>query len=281
MFIVLFALLLYHNSITFASAKIFTNVGDYMIFYFSATGNCKYTADKIAKKTNDRIISISDYIGKSAEFSVSENENIGFVSPTYNWNLPSVVSDFLNNIVIENYSGNYVYFISTYGTITGVSSNLAKEILNNKGININAVYSVKMPDTWTPVFNLSDSKNVQKILDNSDNEIEKIIEKISLKTNGDFCKDKVPSIVEKTAAHTIFLNNNKTDKFTVSDACIGCSLCAKKCPVNAIEIVNGKPKWVKSECLTCLSCLHHCPKFAIQYGKNTAKHGQYDRKLYK
>ena len=25
----------------------------------------------------------------------------------------------------------------------------------------------------------------------------------------------------------------------------------------------------------CLSCLHHCPKFAIQYGSRTQKHGQY------
>ena len=25
----------------------------------------------------------------------------------------------------------------------------------------------------------------------------------------------------------------------------------------------------------CLGCLHRCPKFAIQYGRNTKKHGQY------
>ena len=25
----------------------------------------------------------------------------------------------------------------------------------------------------------------------------------------------------------------------------------------------------------CLGCLHRCPEFAIQYGKNTKKHGQY------
>ncbi len=25
----------------------------------------------------------------------------------------------------------------------------------------------------------------------------------------------------------------------------------------------------------CLGCLHRCPKFAIQHGKDTARHGQY------
>ena len=37
----------------------------------------------------------------------------------------------------------------------------------------------------------------------------------------------------------------------------------------------SKPVWVKDKCVMCLGCLHRCPKFAIQYGRNTKKHGQY------
>ena len=36
-----------------------------------------------------------------------------------------------------------------------------------------------------------------------------------------------------------------------------------------------KPVWVKEKCALCLGCLHRCPKFAIQYGKRTQRHGQY------
>ena len=62
----------------------------------------------------------------------------------------------------------------------------------------------------------------------------------------------------------------------VEDDCIGCGLCARKCPVQAIEIRDGKPVWVKEQCALCLRCLHLCPKFAIQYGNGrTRKHGQY------
>lgn len=49
----------------------------------------------------------------------------------------------------------------------------------------------------------------------------------------------------------------------------------RKCPVNAIEIRDNKPVWMKDKCTMCLGCLHCCPKFAIQYGKNTKKHGRY------
>ena len=66
-----------------------------------------------------------------------------------------------------------------------------------------------------------------------------------------------------------------TAHFCVEDGCVGCGLCAKKCLVQAIEMRNKKPVWVKDKCVMCLGCLHRCPKFAIQYGKNTKKHGQY------
>ena len=67
-----------------------------------------------------------------------------------------------------------------------------------------------------------------------------------------------------------------TANLSVTSACIGCGLCAKKCPAHAIEMKNGKPVWVKDQCVMCLGCLHRCPKFAIQYGSGkTKKHGQY------
>ncbi|MBF1002635.1 MAG: 4Fe-4S binding protein, partial [Lachnospiraceae bacterium] len=74
----------------------------------------------------------------------------------------------------------------------------------------------------------------------------------------------------------------KTKNLSVSDACIGCTLCAKKCPVQAIAMQNKKPAWVKEDCTMCLGCLHRCPKHAIYYGsgKATNAHGQYTYQKY-
>lgn len=75
--------------------------------------------------------------------------------------------------------------------------------------------------------------------------------------------------------HKVKPDMSRTSHFTVEDTCVGCGLCARNCPVSAIEIREKKPVWVKDECVMCLRCLHHCPKFAIQYGKRTKQHGQY------
>lgn len=69
----------------------------------------------------------------------------------------------------------------------------------------------------------------------------------------------------------------KTKKLSVSETCNGCGSCAKKCPVQAIEMRGKMPVWVKQECTMCLGCLHRCPNYSIYYGngKATNAHGQY------
>ena len=81
-----------------------------MILYFSATGNSKYVAERIAKATNDECIFILDIMKDEKCFlSIKENENVGIVSPTYAWGCPSVIIDFLNKVsfsdILKNIHG--------------------------------------------------------------------------------------------------------------------------------------------------------------------------------
>ena len=245
-----------------------------MILYFSATGNSEYVAQRIAAETGDIAVSITDYYKKQI-FSFDEKyKTLGIVSPTYSWGLPVIVTEFLQRLDLSH-KPDYLFFIATYGTTPGQTGRFADNILAPKGLSLSAKFSVKMPDTWTPIFDLSNKEKVRRINDNAELEIDYIIKQIKNFTVGDFMKIKLPYPLAKIGYNIEYDSMRKTKHFSVDDTCIGCGLCAKKCPVQAIEMQNKRPVWSKEKCVMCLGCLHRCPKFAIQYGKNTKRHGQY------
>ncbi len=239
-----------------------------MILYFSATGNSKYVAERIAKAIGTKAISIQEVTDETL------TDVHGVVSPTYAWGIPSIVNEFLQSHQLKNHEGK-CFYIATYGTTPGASWYLAQEALQSgSDISFDAFFGVQMPDTWTPIFDLSDKEKVARINAKADAQIEEIIHLIQRGVTGNHMKSRLPAVTG--AVYPLCYDwMRHTKHLVVTDDCVGCGLCEKKCPVQAIEMKNGKPVWIKEQCAMCLGCLHRCPKFAIQYGKKTAKHGQY------
>lgn len=246
-----------------------------MIFYFSATGNSKHVAKRIADALNDKVASIEE---KIADINLSNGECFGIVTPTNWFELPILVRQFIIDVNINQSSNNYFFIVATYGSSCGFVGEDAKRELKNKNINLDAMYSVLMPDNWTPIFDLSNKEAVDKINSNAEGIIDNIINMIKEKRKGNFQDKKAPYIM-KPICDFLLEMERRTKNFYVENTCIGCKLCEKNCPVKAIEVIDGKPRWIKEKCALCFRCLHNCPKFAIQYGNGKTKiHGQYKHK---
>ena len=59
-------------------------------------------------------------------------------------------------------------------------------------------------------------------------------------------------------------------KYSSSPECIGCGLCAKKCPQRNIAMKAGRPEFGK-HCMFCMRCINICPKNAILYNKKKCR----------
>lgn len=168
-----------------------------MILYFSATGNCKYVASRIANATGEEIVSIVDCI-REDRHSFRES-SIGIISPTYDWGLPSIVKDFLEQAAFQV---EYLYFIATYGTTTGAAGVMANKAI--RGRMLDAYFSVRMPDTWTPRFDLSTPEKVAAYTKTTEVEIDEIIEKIDQRYRNRKMVPRLPAFLGECLAQTIY-----------------------------------------------------------------------------
>lgn len=211
----------------------------------------------------------------STHLSLSDNEMLGFVTPVNWWELPVLTREFMQKLTVESAHAPYSYIVTTYGTTPGCTFADAKKTLKAEGIELKTGFSVKMPDNWTPIFDLSDPEKVKQQNEEAEGYIDAVLDGIRKRSTGNQMQHKKPLAVKLFTDP--FLNaERRTKNFYVEDTCIRCGLCAKRCPVQAIVIKDKKPVWVKDQCALCLRCLHHCPKFAIQYGNGKTKlHGQY------
>lgn len=250
-----------------------------MLFYFSATGNTKYVVSQIALP-DETVVFIPDAV-KNGDYKYAITDGrLGIITPTYDWTLPSIVSEFLEKVTITPSDTSdqikpYIFYVGTFGTTTGAASVNANEIMKKKGFPFDAMFDVRMPDTWTPMFDLSDKEKVLEQNRKADEEIRVLKVQLEKRLSGKHMDLTMPGLIGKGGKLIYDNYTRKTDHFTVLDSCIGCGLCVRKCPVQAIEIKDKRPVWVKDKCVMCLGCLHRCPKFAIQYGGNTRKHSQY------
>lgn len=234
-----------------------------MICYFSGTGNSKYVAQRFAEAFNEPLCDMA-----RTDIRSTDSQTLGFVMPVYYWGIPNIVLDFLKSFRIE---GNpYIYLVFTCGGSTGAAGKMFEKALGRK---CGMQGSVLMPDTWTPMFDVSDKAKMTDILDAAEPVIDELICKVKARAHGDFNRHK--GFTPLTPLVYPSYKRQTTRKFTVSGDCIGCGLCEKQCPSGIIRLENGRPVWTADKCAFCLGCLHRCPEFAIQFGGKTKKHGQF------
>ena len=241
-----------------------------MIFYFTATGNSKFIAERIAAQTGDQLIDIAECVGAGKySYKLADGEAIGFAVPVYYYGIPMIVGDFLQKL---NVSGKtYSYAVLNCG---GTTANAGGQI--RRLFPLDAEFGIVTVDNYVPMYKTASDAEKQARLDKAELAIDEIIRHVKNRTPGVFndCKGPLPRLVTG-AVYPLYKYGRKTGKFAVNESCTSCGLCEKICPRQAIKLKNGSPVWTTPQCETCLGCLHRCPAAAINYGKKSAGNGRY------
>ena len=244
-----------------------------MIFYFSGTGNSNYVAKRIADALGDALVNLNDRIKASDTSPVEIGERLIIVTPTYAWRIPRVVRDWL--LKTELRGARQAWFVMTCGGEIGNADQYNRELCAEKAISCMGTAQIVMPENYIAMFSAPQADKARQIVAKAEPDIDRAI--AAIQSNQPFAPtrnnlyDRFMSGPVNPIFYKFFV---KADAFAVSDACIGCGQCAKRCPINNVTLKDGKPVWGRN-CTHCMACICYCPKEAIEYGKKSVGQPRY------
>ena len=244
-----------------------------MILYFSGTGNSNYVAKRIADALGDEILNLNDRIKSGDTSSVETGERVIIVTPTYAWRIPRIVRDWLRKTELRG--AKQAWFVMTCGSEIGNADKYNRELCAEKAISCMGTVQIVMPENYIAMFSAPQADEAREIVAKTEPNIDCVI--ASIQSNQPFAPtrnnlyDRFMSGPVNPIFYKFFV---KADAFTVSDTCIGCGQCAKRCPMNNVTLKDGKPVWGRN-CTHCMACICYCPVSAIEYGKKSVGQPRY------
>lgn len=243
------------------------------IFYFSGTGNTKWTADRMAKALKEngadaKCISIEALSKKEVPDLIAASDMVGIGYPIYGSDLPDPMKDFIAALPRQTDEKPILVFC-TQMMFSGDGAFVYRKALKQKGFRI--VYSAHfdLPNnismfSWLPLYG---KKLHAFCLSRAGKRIDAFAKAVALsKKHFHFRLGYVFGILQR-GPYRYALEKNKTWRDTLgvdAERCISCERCARICPVNNILMRGKLPEW-QGNCALCTRCYNFCPTAAITY----------------
>ena len=248
-----------------------------MILFFSATGNTKLMAKTIADHLQDDVLDLLARI-KNGDFSEIHSERPFVIcSPIYVSELPVFLMDYLEKVSLKGCQE--VYGVFTNGGYSGIAGGQLKRIIQKKNMHFRGYAEFKMASNHLTNKSHKDLDDGE-IRKRTQISLEKTEEAAAVIRKGESFKNRhlflLEYLVTLPVAPVLYHFNQTTKEFWIKDACISCGKCAKLCPMNIIEMQDGKPVWREKRCAHCMSCIQNCPTEAIEFGNVTEGRRRYN-----
>lgn len=241
------------------------------IYYFTGTGNSYAAAARLCDALGD--CALVPIAGLRDDTVVPDARCVGIVCPVYDLGLPQIVDSFARRL--DARETDYLFAVLTMGGLGVSALHQLDRIVKRRGRGLDGAWAIPMPGNFVPLHSPPTGKKLEKILERANARIDTIAGRIQRRERVSPAPAPFSSLLWHFLYPGYIRNIERLDeKFWVTDDCIFCGTCAKVCPVENIEIVDGRPKWLH-HCQLCMGCMHFCPTEAIQWGGRTENRGRY------
>ena len=251
---------------------------NFLIYYFSGTGNAKRTAEWIIETAsemgiNARMINIDRFV--KTEIPELEGKTlIGFCAPTHGFNLPPNMLKYIwkfprrkntDVFIINTRAGMKLSKLFVPG-LSGLAQFFPALVLLLKGYKIKGMQPMDLPSNWISIHPGLRQKVVVSMFERCERITKKFANRL---LNGGskykaFLSLPFDLAVAPIAVGYYFVGRFGIAKtFVASNSCTNCGLCEKQCPVNAIKTIKRRPYWTFN-CESCMRCMNTCPERAIE-----------------
>lgn len=253
-----------------------------MIICFSGTGNSQFVAKELSKLIGDEIVTLP--LNKEIKLSPADGRMI-WVFPVYSWGIPPILKKWISRLQIPNGHKLQHIAVMTCGDDVGNADATWRNALCTRGWIGRDTFSVQMPNTYVFMkgFDVDSIEVAKAKIEAARPRVTEIAENIKLliqnyNPENDFYINDLKrgrfAGVKTSLIYPWFKHFAMSPKpFFANDECISCGICAASCPMENIEMNEGKPKWDKN-CAFCLRCYHICPRHAVAYSTSTVGKGQ-------
>ena len=222
------------------------------LFCFSGSGNSYWAAKEIGAYFSTKPELITCFMDtKTIEVTDSQ---VGIVAPVYLNDIPKIVKEFVLKL---SFTAANAFIFAVLTSSSGKNKNGFSSIdvaLAQHDARLVSAFDISMPSSF------QERIDVDSVLSAASGKVE-VISKFIEEKNENYLQQHGSSAIPKNFTKLSLLYK-PLSRMAITDKCNGCGLCCKLCPVNNIELKNGKALRAKN-CIACTACASWCPQHAI------------------
>ena len=247
-----------------------------VLYYFTGTGNSLAAARTLQEKLTDaELMPIAALAAGGKKITVPAGVKAGIVMPMYCGFLPNILLRFFDQLDLSQAS--YVFTLITEGG-TGNRNPLKPmaKLCKKAGHDLNGSWWIQLPDNYIPLEGAVPQTEQDAMFAAATAKLTDIAAAVE-KGESVLEPESFAGKLMRGTAYSMFMKKipEFDTKFTVSEACDKCLICAKICPVNNITVGDNNTLTYGHRCECCLACLQFCPKQAISCGEKTKTRARY------